>query len=69
MLNELLYSGGILISGFGVYVGLYKLGMKTARYEQEQKIKAKIIEMEKLNDDNTEYVNKLYNHLEKLKKF
>ena len=68
-MNELIYSSGILLSGLGVYVGLYKLGMKTARYEQEQKIKAKIIEMEKLNDNNTEYINKLYNHLEKLKEF
>ena len=69
MLNELIYSSGILISGFGVYVGLYKLGMKTARYEQEQKMKIKITELENINDDNTDYMNKLYEHLEKLKEF
>ena len=57
MLNELLYSGGILITGFGVYVGLYKLGMKTARYEQEQKMTEMLVPMEqaaKLRTSRTE---------------
>ena len=69
MLSELIYGSSVLITGFGVYVGLYKLGMKTARYEQEQKIKIKITELENINDVNNDYVNKLYEHLEKLKEF
>jgi len=69
MLNELMASivGTSLLGGS--YIGLYKLGWYISRKEQENKIKYKIEQIEKMDnihDGLLEYKKNLEEHLEKL---